>query len=58
MQLVESAKQRFAAQPEHAGSIATKPIGPVPAGMDPVELAAWTIVSNTLLNLDETIAKR
>ncbi|MFO0844851.1 MAG: PSD1 and planctomycete cytochrome C domain-containing protein [Gemmataceae bacterium] len=56
--LYESARARFAAQPAHAESIATRPMGPVPAGMDAVELAAWTIVGNTLLNLDETIAKR
>ena len=27
------------------------------AGVDPVELAAWTMVANVLLNLDETITK-
>jgi hypothetical protein len=38
--------------------MATKPIGPVPPGVDVAELAAWTVVGNVLLNLDETIAKR
>jgi hypothetical protein len=57
-QLYAQARNRFTSQPDHARSIATTPIGPVPAGMDPVDLAAWTIVSNTLLNLDEIIAKR
>jgi hypothetical protein len=28
-----------------------------PAGADPVELAAWTTVASTILNLDETITK-
>jgi hypothetical protein len=27
------------------------------AGEDPVELAAWTLVSRVLLNLDETITR-
>ena len=36
----------------------TDPLGPLPAGMDPVDLAAWTVVGNVLLNLDETFAKR
>jgi hypothetical protein len=58
LRLYESAKARFASQPDHAVSIATRPLGPIPAGMDPAELAAWTIVGNTLLNLDETLAKR
>jgi hypothetical protein len=30
---------------------------PVAKGLDPAELAAWTVVTSTLLNLDETITK-
>ena len=30
---------------------------PVPEGLDPVELAAWTLVANVILNLDETMTK-
>lgn len=30
---------------------------PAPAGMDVSELAAWTVIGNVLLNLDETITK-
>jgi hypothetical protein len=41
-----------------AADMATNPIGPVPAGADVEELAAWTAVANTLLNLDETVMKR
>ena len=40
-----------------AAVMATKPLGPAPAGVDVVELAAWTVVGNVLLNLDETLAK-
>jgi hypothetical protein len=38
--------------------MATNPIGPVPQGADVADLAAWTTVANTLLNLDETVMKR
>jgi hypothetical protein len=38
--------------------MATNPLGPVPAGMDVTELAAWTVVGNVILNLDETLMKR
>lgn len=30
---------------------------PIPDGLDAAELAAWTVVANVLLNLDETITK-
>ncbi|MCA9151988.1 MAG: DUF1553 domain-containing protein, partial [Planctomycetales bacterium] len=29
----------------------------IPANVDPVELASWTVLANTLLNLDETLTK-
>ena len=35
----------------------TDPLGPAPEGADVAELAAWTVVSNVLLNLDETLMK-
>ena len=38
--------------------LATDPLGPLPAGMDPVEMAAYTVVANVILNLDETFVKR
>jgi hypothetical protein len=44
--------------PKQAEAMATKPLGPAPAGADVTELAAWTVVSNVLLNLDETLSKR
>ena len=31
--------------------------GEVPKGADAAELAAWTVVANVLLNMDETITK-
>jgi len=33
------------------------PIARLPKGATPVELAAYTVVSRVLLNLDETITK-
>jgi hypothetical protein len=41
-----------------AKDIATMPIGPLNEGVDLVSAAAWTVVGNVLLNLDETLAKR
>ena len=56
--LYETARQSLAANPPSAVPLATKPIGPLPAGVDPIEAAAWTVVGNVLLNLDEFLAKR
>jgi hypothetical protein len=38
--------------------MATDPLGPLPKEMDAAQLAAWTVVGNVLLNLDETMMKR
>ncbi len=56
--LHEQTRARFSNDPEKAKSLATKPLGPLPDGADPVDLAAWTVVANVLLNLDETLMKR
>jgi hypothetical protein len=45
-------------QPEKATAMATNPIGPLPAGADAANLAAWTATVGVLLNLDETLMKR
>ena len=55
--LFEEARSSLAADPAKAQSLATKPIGPVPEGMDLVDTAAWTVVGNVLLNIDEALAK-
>jgi mono/diheme cytochrome c family protein len=55
--LFEQAKTNLAADATAALALATKPLGDVPPGMDAVELSAWTVVGNVLLNLDETLAK-
>jgi hypothetical protein len=56
--LYEEARARYAADPARARAMATDPIGPAPEGADVAELAAWTVVSNVLLNLDEMFLKR
>lgn len=57
-QLLESVRAQAKAQPESANLLATDPLGPIPEGMDPIDLAAWTVVSNVILNLDEMLMKR
>ncbi|MEX2186141.1 MAG: PSD1 and planctomycete cytochrome C domain-containing protein [Pirellulales bacterium] len=57
-QLYERSRSRFANSPDEAKRLATDPLGPLPAGMVDGELAAWTVVANVLLNLDETLMKR
>jgi hypothetical protein len=51
--------QLLAYREDHAAAIplATDPLGPLPAGMDPAEAAAWTTVANVLLNLDGVLTK-
>jgi hypothetical protein len=58
VELYQQARADFTANPKEALVMATQPLGPLPAGMDPVDLAAWTVVSNVLLNLDEMFLKR
>lgn len=56
--MLEAAKQKFVSNPTDAHAFnSTGPSIADPA-IDPIELAAWTIVASTMLNLDETISKR
>ncbi len=57
-ELFTRAQEQYTKNPKLAQQMATDPIGPLPAGMQPPEMAAWTVVGNVLLNLDETLAKR
>ena len=56
--LHERTRERFAADEQKARDVATKPLGEPPAGTNLPELAAWTVVANVLLNLDEVLMKR
>jgi hypothetical protein len=58
VELYRKAREQYASRPKDALLMATQPLGPLPEGMDPVDLAAWTVVGNVLLNLDEMFAKR
>jgi mono/diheme cytochrome c family protein len=57
-ELYDKARAGYAARPQDARKLATEPLGPLPAGMEAVDLAAWTLVGNVLLNLDEMVVKR
>jgi hypothetical protein len=56
-QLFEDAFQEYRETPELAARMATDPLGPAPDGYDLAELAAWTVVGNVLMNLDEFLAR-
>lgn len=58
VKLYEDAKTKFAKDANKAAQLATNPLGPLPKGMDAVDAAAWTVVANVLLNLDEMLMKR
>jgi hypothetical protein len=58
VELYEEAKADFAQNPERAKQLAENPLGPLPEGSDAVDQAAWTVVGNVLLNLDELLMKR
>jgi hypothetical protein len=47
----------FAQDPAAAATWIRNGESPVPAGLDPVELAAWTLTASTVLNLDEALTK-
>ena len=56
--LYNQTRTQYDREPKLAESMATKPLGPAPKGADVRDLASWTVVSNVLLNLDETLDKK
>ncbi len=56
--LAASSFKRYSADPDEAKQLATDPIGPLPGDMEAAEAAAWTVVGNVILNLDEMFMKR
>src|SRR5579872_676174 len=46
---------RYAVDRTAAKRLAAEPIGPLPEGADPADLAAWTVVCNVLLNMDSVL---
>ena len=57
VKLFEEMRTIYRERPEEALAIATDPLGPLPEGADLPTFAAWTVVANVLLNLDETISR-
>src|SRR5207249_1457395 len=53
--LYDEARAELANANEKAVQLATNPLGPAPKDADATDLAAWTVVANVLLNLDETV---
>ena len=56
--LLEDARASYAQDETAARQLATDPLGPLPEGMEAANLAAWTVVANVLMNLDEFLARR
>jgi mono/diheme cytochrome c family protein len=55
--LYDQELSQFKLDPPAAQKMATGDLGQPPAGVSVERLAAWTVVANVLLNLDETITK-
>lgn len=51
-------RSKFNVDPKAADQLLSIGRSPREPSIDPVELAAWTMIASTLLNLDETITKR
>lgn len=56
--LLNRTRQRLGQDPQRAMQLATDPLGPAPEGSDVATLAAWSVVGNVMLNLDEVFLKR
>jgi hypothetical protein len=55
--LYEKELAHFRTDADAAKKMSTDPLGPLPAGLDAAEAAAWTVVGNVLLNLDGVLTK-
>ncbi|QDU63373.1 Planctomycete cytochrome C [Planctomycetes bacterium Pan216] len=55
--LLASEQSHYKAHPDEAKTMATEPLGPLPEGTAPEEMAAWTVVANVLLNLDAVLTR-
>ena len=57
IKLFDEQLKRYRADGKAAAELLGVGESPTRAGLDPAELAAWTLVTNAILNLDETITK-
>ena len=55
--LFASELAHYKTRPQAATEVATQPRGPLPPMADPATMAAWTVVANVLLNLDQVLTK-
>ncbi len=55
--LFSAARADYLSKPEEAKKLAVSPLKPEPPAGEVPDLAAWTVVANVLLNLDETLMK-
>ena len=58
MRIHAEALAHFKADPESAKKLLAVGESPCDPALNEIELAAWTTVASTILNLDETITKR
>jgi hypothetical protein len=58
IKLHDEAHLKYAWNRSKATKMATDPLGPAPDGANVIDLAAWTVVANVLLNLDEVLMRR
>lgn len=58
MEMYAGARARFEREPSSASKLLEVGSSPRDAALKPDELAAWTVVCSTVLNLDETISQR
>jgi mono/diheme cytochrome c family protein len=58
VRLYEQTRNHMQAHANQARDLASNPLGPLPKSASPADLAAWTVVGNVLLNLDEMLMKR
>ncbi len=58
VKLYDDSKAKFAKDATKATQLATNPLGPLPKGVEAADAAAWTVVANVIMNLDEMLMKR
>jgi hypothetical protein len=57
LKLYKNSLEKYKHDPKAAQALINSGLAPAPKEMDAPELAAWTVIANVLLNLDETITK-
>jgi hypothetical protein len=57
-ELLTDARSAATADEAAAARLATDPLGPLPEGIKTIDAAAFTVVANVILNLDEMLMKR